>query len=59
METRVPPKCPYCSRLTVDNARHCFTDDAEKWAKSCLTIVCKCNAVYRAGAQFRTEGRPR
>lgn len=56
-EPRVPPKCPFCGRLTVDNAQHCPDDPRKpgkgKWAIRCLTVVCRCGGVYRDGAQYR------
>lgn len=59
-ETNIPPKCPACGRLTVDNAKHCppTRENPGKWAKSCLTIVCRCGSLYRAGAHHQPKPPP-
>lgn len=52
----VPAKCPECGRLTVDNKRHCKADDAPGnaafWAKSCLTMTCRCGVTYAAHGHY-------
>ena len=49
-EANVPPKCPECGRLTVDNRRHCKPQDEpgamEFWASKCLTMTCSCGVTY-------------
>lgn len=60
-ETNIPPKCPACGRLTVDNDKHCppTRENPGKWAKSCLTIVCRrCGSLYRAGAHHQPKPPP-
>ena len=55
-ETNVPPRCPECGRLTVDNRRHCKPTDEPGnvafWAKSCLTMSCTCGVTYAAHGHY-------
>jgi hypothetical protein len=54
-EASVPPKCPFCGRLTVDNAQHCPDLKPGRWALVCMTIQCRCGGLYRAGAQHKPK----
>ena len=45
----IPTSCPHCGRRTADNyaekapvGRHCWRDDAKKWAAKCGVITCAC-----------------
>ena len=55
-ETQIPPKCPECGRLTVDNTRHCKPGaepgNAAFWARHCLTMQCRCGVVYAAQGHY-------
>lgn len=48
---RVPPKCPACGRLTVDNTQHCPKLKPGRWALLCAAITCRCGLTYRNGTR--------
>jgi len=47
----LPPNCPNCGRLTVDNRRHCTNQTPAQWATHCTAMTCNgCGTDYRNGA---------
>ena len=57
-ETTVPPRCPNCGRLTVDNRQHCPEKQPSKWATHCAAITCNgCGTDYRTGRNSQPDPR--
>lgn len=40
IETYVPPACPNCGRLTVDNRQHCTNQTPARWVTHCAAMTC-------------------
>ena len=47
----LPPRCPNCGRLTVDNRQHCTNQTPARWVTHCAAMTCYgCGTDYRTGA---------
>lgn len=59
LETNVPPRCPDCNRLTVDNRQHC-NRSTMAWQRTCALMQCTtCGTVYgKAGSFKATPPKP-